>query len=172
MVATRLGDHRDQRRADGLPRRAIPFLAGALLGLCRLYIQLRMTEPLAFEASTEAASADVVVRPSVWRILRTEKRAVLHISALSISGAVAFYTWFVFALSYAVAVHRADAQYSLVAGFWTPSRAISVDSGAAQGRAACNSTQSHRRRHSLHSGQEDFGQPAFVGRRQPGALSA
>ncbi|WP_165979656.1 hypothetical protein [Kocuria rosea] len=45
-------------------------LAGALLDLCRLYIQLRMTEPLAFEASTEAASADVV-RPSVWRILWT-----------------------------------------------------------------------------------------------------
>lgn len=73
----------------------IAILAGAPLDFCWLYIQLRMTEPLAFEASTEAASTDVVVRPSVWRILWTEKRAVLHISALSISGAVAFYTWFI-----------------------------------------------------------------------------
>ena len=150
----------------------IAIFAGALLDLCRLYIQLRMTEPLAFEASTEAASTDVVVRPSVWRILWTEKRTVLHISALSMSGGLPFYTWFIFALSHAVAVRRTDAQYSLVAGFWTPSRAISFDLGAAHGRVACNSTQSHCRRHSLHSGQEDFGQPAFVGRRQPGALNA
>lgn len=72
MVATRLGIllttvFSDEQMASLGWR--IPFLAGVLLDLCRLYMQLRMTAPLAFEASTEAASADVVVRPSVWRIL-------------------------------------------------------------------------------------------------------
>lgn len=52
----------------------------------------------------------------MWRTLWAEKRAVLHISALSMSGVVVFYNWFIFAPSDAVAVHGVDAQHSLVAG--------------------------------------------------------
>ncbi|MEX5296115.1 MFS transporter [Kocuria sp. CPCC 205268] len=96
----------------------IPFVAGALLGLYGLLIRFRMAESHVFESSVEAAAADdvVVARPSVWRTLWSEKRAVLHISALSMSGVVVFCTWFIFAPSYAVAVHGMDAQHSLVAG--------------------------------------------------------
>ncbi|EYT54046.1 hypothetical protein [Kocuria sp. UCD-OTCP] len=41
---------------------------------------------------------------------------MLHTSALSMCGVVVFYTWFIFAPSYAVAVHGMDAQHFLVAG--------------------------------------------------------
>lgn len=97
----------------------VPFVVGALLGRYGLLIRFRMAESHVFERSAEAAAADdvvVVARPSVWRTLWSEKRAVLHISALSMSGVVVFYTWFIFAPSYAVAVHEMDAQHSLIAG--------------------------------------------------------
>ncbi|WP_147050300.1 MFS transporter [Kocuria flava] len=106
-----------REEGDVLLQAANPLGVDALLGLYGLLIRFRMAESHVFEASAEAAAADVVVaRPSVWRTLWSEKRAVLHISALSMSGVVVFYTWFIFAPSYAVAVHGLDAQHSLVAG--------------------------------------------------------
>jgi MHS family alpha-ketoglutarate permease-like MFS transporter len=105
----------DQMNAFGW---RIPFVVGALLGLYGLIIRFKMAESHVFEQSTEAASFpdSSTARPSVWRTLWAERRAVLHIASLSMSGVVVFYTWFIFAPSYAVAVHGMEAQHALVAG--------------------------------------------------------
>lgn len=95
----------------------IPFAVGAALGLYALYIRRTMAESHVYQAAQGAAAAhhspplgDVVRR--VWE----QRKAVLRIVGLTISGVVVFYTWFIFAPGYATTVFKMDARDSLVAG--------------------------------------------------------
>ncbi|TJY69376.1 MFS transporter [Arthrobacter sp. CAU 1506] len=94
----------------------IPFAVGALLGLYAIYIRRTMTES---EVHTQAKAQDGGRKPSftdVMRELRRERRGLLQIIGLTISGVVAFYTWFIFAPGYAVRSYGMDPNASLVAG--------------------------------------------------------
>lgn len=92
----------------------IPFAIGSLIGLYAIWIRRRMSES---ELHVEAKAAQP--RRSfgeVARELRQNWRPLLTIVGLTISGVVAFYTWFIFAPGYAVREFGMDANASLVAG--------------------------------------------------------
>ncbi|MGO1627565.1 MAG: MFS transporter [Microbacterium sp.] len=95
----------------------IPFAAGALIGVYAIWIRLRMAESDVHEES-QRLEADRPKRrlTDVFREMRENSRALLTIVGLTISGVVAFYTWFIFAPGYAVREFGMDANASLVAG--------------------------------------------------------
>ncbi|WP_066296796.1 MFS transporter [Arthrobacter luteolus] len=96
----------------------IPFAIGALLGLYAIYIRRTMTESSVYESSV-AADTDTTRESGLrWtlRQLAANRRGTLQIVGLTISGVVAFYTWFIFAPGYAVSVHGMDPTAALVAG--------------------------------------------------------
>jgi MFS transporter, MHS family, alpha-ketoglutarate permease len=92
----------------------IPFVIGAVLGLYGLLLRFRMAESEVFEANKEG-SHSLSLRDT-WRVLVENRRAVLNIAILSTSGVVIFYTWFIFAPSYATTVHGVPANQALLAG--------------------------------------------------------
>lgn len=96
----------------------IPFAIGALLGLYAIYIRRTMSESSVYESSV-AAETDTKRETGLrWtlRQLAANRRGTLQIVGLTISGVVAFYTWFIFAPGYAVSVHGMDPTAALVAG--------------------------------------------------------
>ncbi len=93
----------------------IPFVIGALLGLYGLFLRFKMNESEVFEANKEAAHS--LSLRDTWQVLVENRRAVLNIAILSVSGVVIFYTWFIFAPSYATRVHGVPAGDALLAGF-------------------------------------------------------
>lgn len=95
----------------------IPFAVGALIGVYALWIRLRMTESSVHEASRESERDGPQRRlRDVVREIRENGRALLTIVGLTISGVVAFYTWFIFAPGYAVREFGMDDNAALVAG--------------------------------------------------------
>lgn len=80
----------------------IPFAVGAVLGLYAIYIRRTMNESDVHTAAAE--KVDPMSRPlreifaEMWR----EKAALLQIVGLTISGVVAFYTWYIFAPGYVI----------------------------------------------------------------------
>lgn len=95
----------------------IPFAVGALIGVYAIWIRLRMAESDVHEESRRT-EADGPKRRliDVFREMRENSRALLTIVGLTISGVVAFYTWFIFAPSYAVREFGMDDTTALVAG--------------------------------------------------------
>ncbi|MGO1770006.1 MAG: MFS transporter [Microbacterium sp.] len=95
----------------------IPFAVGALIGLYAIWIRRRMAESEVHTASrkNEGGGRDRRLR-DVFREMRENSRALLTIVGLTISGVVAFYTWFIFAPGYAVREFGMDDTSSLVAG--------------------------------------------------------
>ena len=101
----------------------VPFAVAALLGLYALYIRRTMTESEVHTAAvTDAADDTGASAPKtqplgeVMRELGREWKPLLQIIGLTISGVVAFYTWFIFAPGYAAQQFGMDATASLVAG--------------------------------------------------------
>lgn len=92
----------------------IPFVIGALLGLYGLFLRFKMNESEVFEANKDEAHG--LSLRDTWRVLVENRRAVLNIAILSVSGVVVFYTWFIFAPSYATRVHGVPAGDALLAG--------------------------------------------------------
>ncbi|MEO8283363.1 MAG: MFS transporter, partial [Pseudarthrobacter sp.] len=92
----------------------IPFIVGAALGIYGLLLRFKMKESEVFEASSET-SHSLSLRDT-WRVMVENRRAVLNIAILSISGVVIFYTWFIFAPSYATTVYKIPANEALLAG--------------------------------------------------------
>jgi len=92
----------------------IPFVVGALLGLYGLFLRFKMAESEVFEANKDDAHS--LSLRDTWRVLVQNRRAVLNIAILSVSGVVIFYTWFIFAPSYATRVHGVPAGDALLAG--------------------------------------------------------
>lgn len=92
----------------------IPFVVGALLGLYGLLLRRKMAESQVFEDNQDHAPSPTL--RSTWRTLVENRRAVLNIAILSTSGVVIFYTWFIFAPSYATTVHGVPANHALLAG--------------------------------------------------------
>lgn len=96
----------------------IPFAVGAVLGLYALWIRRTMTLSRVYEAA-QAEAGGVQHSPPIGQIMRgvwNERKALLQIVGLTISGVVVFYTWFIFAPGYATTVHRMNARDALVAG--------------------------------------------------------
>lgn len=93
----------------------IPFFIGAAVGLYAIYIRLRMSESEVFEANVERELA-APQQESFARRLWKQRKAVLILSGISMSGIVIFYTWFVFAPSYAISAHGMEPNAALVAG--------------------------------------------------------
>ena len=96
----------------------IPFAIGALLGLYAIYIRRTMSESSVYESSAAADTGTKRETGLRWtlRQLVANRRGTLQIVGLTISGVVAFYTWFIFAPGYAVSVHGMDPTSALVAG--------------------------------------------------------
>lgn len=97
----------------------IPFGIGALLGLYAIYIRRTMSESKVHteaRATAQAAGAEKPSFKAVLAELARERRGLLQIVGLTISGVVAFYTWFIFAPGYAVRAFGMDPNASLVAG--------------------------------------------------------
>jgi MFS transporter, MHS family, alpha-ketoglutarate permease len=93
----------------------IPFVIGALLGLYGLVLRRKMAESEVFEAN-QAAGEHAVRARDTWRILVENRRAVLTIAVLCVSGVVMFYTWFIFAPGYATTTFGVPANQALLAG--------------------------------------------------------
>jgi MFS transporter, MHS family, alpha-ketoglutarate permease len=93
----------------------IPFFAGAVVGLYAIYIRLRMTESEVFESQAKRELTDPH-QDSYARRLWNQRKAVLILSGISMSGIVIFYTWFVFAPSYAISAHGMEPNAALIAG--------------------------------------------------------
>jgi MFS transporter, MHS family, alpha-ketoglutarate permease len=94
----------------------IPFAVAAVLGLYALYIRKTMNES---EVHTERKARDGEQRRSLREVfgeLGREWKPLLQIIGLTISGVVAFYTWFIFAPGYASREFGMDPNASLVAG--------------------------------------------------------
>ncbi|GAA3677359.1 MFS transporter [Arthrobacter ginkgonis] len=117
MLATGLGvlltSVLDQQEMSAFGWR-IPFVVGALLGLYGLFLRFKMAESEVFEANKEEGHG--LSLRDTWRVLVQNRRAVLNIAILSVSGVVIFYTWFIFAPSYATRVHGVPASDALLAG--------------------------------------------------------
>ncbi|WP_312182722.1 MFS transporter [Arthrobacter sp.] len=94
----------------------IPFAIGALLGLYAIYIRRTMTESSVYESSSAAETERESGLRWTLRQLAANRRGTLQIVGLTISGVVAFYTWFIFAPGYAVSVHGMDPTAARVAG--------------------------------------------------------
>ncbi|MEB7504423.1 MFS transporter [Arthrobacter koreensis] len=94
----------------------IPFAIGAVLGLYAIYIRRTMTESSVYEANAAAKSDHQTGIRWTLRQLAVNRRGTLQIVGLTISGVVAFYTWFIFAPGYAVSVHGMNPTSALVAG--------------------------------------------------------
>ncbi len=95
----------------------IPFAIGAVLGLYALYIRRTMAESDVYEAQAEGDRARHAAPLSqIFSQVWEHRRALGRIVGLTISGVVAFYTWFIFAPSYATTVFRMNARDALVAG--------------------------------------------------------
>lgn len=93
----------------------VPFVVGAVLGLYGLFLRFRMAESEVYEANKEEGGHGLSLRDT-WRVMVENRRAVLNIAILSTSGVVIFYTWFIFAPSYATTVHGVPANQALLAG--------------------------------------------------------
>lgn len=93
----------------------IPFVVGALLGLYGLILRRRMAESEVFEAN-QAAEKHTVRASDTWRIVVDNRKAVLTIAVLCVSGVVIFYTWFIFAPGYATTTFGVPANHALLAG--------------------------------------------------------
>lgn len=97
----------------------IPFAIGALLGLYAVYIRLTMEESRVYQDAAEKAAAEGTPRVTLGQAfaeLWRERAAALRIVGLTISGVVAFYTWFIFAPGYATTAHGMDETTALVVG--------------------------------------------------------
>ncbi|MCQ1985662.1 MFS transporter [Arthrobacter sp. zg-Y844] len=94
----------------------IPFAVGAVLGLYAIYIRRTMSESDVHTAAKEAAGGERPTLSAVLAELGRERAALLRIVGLTISGVVAFYTWFIFAPGYAAREFGMDPNASLVAG--------------------------------------------------------
>ncbi|MCC9192286.1 MFS transporter [Arthrobacter sp. zg-Y916] len=94
----------------------IPFAIGALLGLYAIYIRRTMSESSVYEANSASKTDHETGIRWTLRQLAANRRGTLQIVGLTISGVVAFYTWFIFAPGYAVSVHGMDPTSALVAG--------------------------------------------------------
>ncbi|MGO1183041.1 MAG: MFS transporter [Micrococcaceae bacterium] len=100
----------------------VPFAVAAVLGLYALYIRRTMTESEVHTQALSDASGSAVTERStkplgeVVRELAREWKPLLQIIGLTISGVVAFYTWFIFAPGYASRQFGMDANASLIAG--------------------------------------------------------
>lgn len=94
----------------------IPFAVGAVLGLYAIYIRRTMSESDVHTAAKEAAGGERPKLSAVLAELGRERAALLRIVGLTISGVVAFYTWFIFAPGYAAREFGMDPNASLVAG--------------------------------------------------------
>lgn len=93
----------------------IPFAVAALLGLYAIYIRRTMRESAAHQNSA-AITRHALPLAEVLAQLRAEWPALLRIIGLTISGVVAFYTWFIFAPGCASRAFGMSANASLVAG--------------------------------------------------------
>lgn len=102
----------DQQMADFGWR--VPFVLGAVLGLYGLVLRFSMRESEVFEQ--DRAQENATPEPSTLRVLADNRKAVLRIAALATSGVVIFYTWFIFAPSYATTVYGVPANQALFAG--------------------------------------------------------
>ncbi len=94
----------------------IPFGVAAVLGLYALYIRKTMNES---EVHTERKAQEGDETRSLGEVfseLVREWKPLLQIIGLTISGVVAFYTWFIFAPGYASRTFGMDHNASLVAG--------------------------------------------------------
>jgi MFS transporter, MHS family, alpha-ketoglutarate permease len=92
----------------------IPFAIGAALGVYALYIRLTMNESEVYEEKKDESSR--ITLGLAFRELWRERAGALRIVGLTVSGVVAFYTWFIFAPGYASAEYGMDANTSLVIG--------------------------------------------------------
>lgn len=94
----------------------IPFAVGAVLGLYALYIRRTMTESDVYEEENEAGTPHAVSVRQVVRELADERGSALRIVGLTISGVVAFYTWFIFAPGYAIREYGMSPAAALATG--------------------------------------------------------
>ncbi|WP_370184816.1 MFS transporter [Rhodococcus wratislaviensis] len=92
----------------------IPFFVGAALGVYGLVIRFRMAESDVYEQQDESPHS--LTLKDTWRILVEHRTAVKYIAILSTSGVAIFYTWFIFAPSYATTVHGVPPGQALLAG--------------------------------------------------------
>lgn len=93
----------------------IPFLVGAALGIYGLLIRFRMAESEVYERQEQEPAHSLSLKDT-WRTLVEHRTAVKYIAILAMSGVVIFYTWFIFAPSYATTVHGVPASQALLAG--------------------------------------------------------
>lgn len=93
----------------------IPFAIGAVLGLYAIYIRRTMTESEVYEAQDSPDTARPTLRDLLRQVGR-ERRAALQIVGLTVSGVVAFYTWFIFAPGYASSAYGMNPTTALVVG--------------------------------------------------------
>ncbi|MGW5647682.1 MFS transporter [Saccharopolyspora sp. NPDC003752] len=98
----------DQMRSWGW---RIPFLLGAMLGVYAIVLRRRLTESAAYQQKNTAQPRTSVLA-QLWR---HRKAAALNIG-LTMGGTVGFYTWVVFAPSYASSVKGMDPSAALIAG--------------------------------------------------------
>lgn len=96
----------------------IPFAIGAVLGLYAIHIRRTMTESEVHTESQGVHGAEKMRFSAVMAEMRKERSGLFQIVGLTISGVVAFYTWFIFAPGYAVREHGMDPNASLVAGLF------------------------------------------------------
>ncbi|MEW1981310.1 MFS transporter [Citricoccus sp. NPDC079358] len=97
----------------------IPFAVAAVLGVYALYIRKTMNESEVHTERKERDEREGVDSLSLREVLSElgrEWKPLLQIVGLTISGVVAFYTWFIFAPGYASREFGMDPNASLVAG--------------------------------------------------------
>ncbi|EME67234.1 arabinose efflux permease family protein [Rhodococcus ruber BKS 20-38] len=92
----------------------IPFVVGAILGVYGLVIRFKMAESDVYTEQQDDNPHSVSTRETWW-ILKENRTAVKYIAVLSMSGVVVFYTWFIFAPSYATSVYGVPANQALLA---------------------------------------------------------
>lgn len=94
----------------------IPFAVGAVLGVYALYIRRTMTESDVYEQENEDGPSHAAPLRQVLRELAAERGSALRIVGLTISGVVAFYTWFIFAPGYAIREYGMSPSAALATG--------------------------------------------------------
>lgn len=93
----------------------VAFGLGGLLALYAVYLRRRLVETDVFE-STASEEVPTARRESIGRRLLTNWRGVLIVVGLSAGGSITFYTWLIFAPTYAQVAKGQDATSALAAG--------------------------------------------------------
>ncbi|MDI3404086.1 MFS transporter [Streptomyces cavernicola] len=94
----------------------IPFALGALFALYSIYLRRNLAESTAFGTTKPYPKASDGPSRASFALLWRHRRPALLSMGLTMGGTVGFYTWVVFAPSYAVSAKGMSATSALVAG--------------------------------------------------------